>query len=189
MLKVIVAAAVCSHECHSASSWRLVEIDVGRYRYLPLLIGAFGNTKFLVMAAGICVLAFHIRDVGGASGTILAHAASLHKQGDVFEVDEELLCKPPVWVDLPVRSGRVVVQWVSPSTLLGRSLGSCGSLFGSEPWRLVEMDSHRMSTFFSSEHWETPRVGYGSLYLGFHFLHSTRPAKPCPCFYKRCGRL
>ena len=32
-------------------------------------------------------------------------------------------------------------------------------------------------------HRETPRVGYGPLYLGSHFLHSTRPAEPCPCFF------
>ena len=32
-------------------------------------------------------------------------------------------------------------------------------------------------------HRKTPRVDYGPLYLGSHFLHSTRPAEPCPCFF------
>ena len=64
-------------ECFGTSSWRLVQIDVGRYRYTPLLIEAIGNTRFgLWLLASVFSLSTFGK-VGGASGTVLAHAASV----------------------------------------------------------------------------------------------------------------
>ena len=64
---------------------------------------------------------------------------------------------------------------------------------GSGPWRLVGMDSGRVSTFSFFKHLETPCAGYGSWNLCSHLLHSgERPCswyRACTCSCKPRGRL
>ena len=125
--------------------------------------------------------------------------------------DEELLCKPTVWVDLlvwnpePLDWGfalptcqaplwtlnvkalgprRVVLQWVSPSTLRRRSLGSCGYvglvLNLGVLWRWIL--NLGVSTYSSFKHLETPCVGYGSWHLCSRLLYSTKPGERAALF-------